>query len=223
MSSIGVAIPCYKFHIPSLKRCLDSIEAQTVKPQEVIVACSSCKSSDIPFSSYNYSFTLRVLPRPERRNAAENRNYAASFLTTDIITFFDADDEMHPQRLEAITKAFQQHPSLDIVLHSFLEGEENNKPYEIHTSFDFKPQSLQKSPTGCAVYKPNWGARIHHSQVSVSRFIYGRVQFKEDPGNERREDAIFCGDILGMDNCQNVYIATPLSKYYIEGVTHPVA
>jgi hypothetical protein len=26
-----------------------------------------------------------------------------------------------------------------------------------------------------------------------------------------------------MDNCQNVYIATPLSKYYIEGVTHPVA
>jgi glycosyltransferase involved in cell wall biosynthesis len=220
MPSVGVAIPCYKFHIPSLKRCLDSIEAQTVKPQEVVVACSSCKTNDIPFSTYNYSFTLRVLPRPERRNAAENRNYAASFLTTDIVSFFDADDEMHPQRLEAVALAFQQHPGLDIALHSFLEGEENKNPFETYTSFDFKPQTLKKSPSGCAIYTPNWNARIHHSQVSVSRFVLGRIQFKEDPGNERREDAIFCGDVLAMENCQNVYIATPLSKYYIEGVTH---
>jgi glycosyltransferase involved in cell wall biosynthesis len=222
MSSIGVAIPCYKFHIPSLKRCLDSIEAQTVKPKEVVVACSSSKSSDIPFSSYNYSFTLRILPRPERRNAAENRNYAASFLTTDILSFFDADDEMHPQRLEAIQQAFHQNPSLDIVLHSFLEKDENKQSFETHATFNLQPQSLQKAPSGCAIYKPNSNARIHHSQVTVSRFAYGRIQFKEDPGNERREDAIFCGDILGMEGCQNVYIATPLSKYYIEGVTHTV-
>jgi glycosyltransferase involved in cell wall biosynthesis len=222
MPSIGVVIPCYKFHIPMLKRCLDSIEAQTVKPHEVIVACSSCKSSDIPFSTYNYSFTLRILPRPERRNAAENRNYAASFLTTDILSFFDADDEMHPQRLEAITRAFEQTPGLDIVLHSFLEGDETAKPFDMYTSFEMKPQTLRKAPTGCAIYTPNWNARIHHSQVSVSRFAYGRIQFKEDPGNERREDAIFCGDILGMEGCQNVYIANALSKYYIEGKTHVV-
>ena len=220
MISIGVAIPCYKFHIPSLKRCLDSIEAQTVKPHEVIVSCSSSKTSDIPFSSYMYSYTLRILPQPERRNAAENRNYAASFLTTDIVTFFDADDEMHPQRLEAITQAFQQHHGLDIVLHSFLEGEENKRAFDIHTTFDFRPQTLTKSPTGCAVYTGDLSARIHHSQVSVSRFVLGRIQFKEDPGNERREDAIFCGDVLSMDGSQNVYINTHLSKYYIEGVTH---
>jgi glycosyltransferase involved in cell wall biosynthesis len=222
MSTIGVAIPCYKHHIPHLKRCLDSIEAQTVKPTEVIVACSSSKSSDIPFSSYNYSFALRILPRPERYNAAENRNYAAQFITADIVSFFDADDEMHPQRLEAIRQAFHQYPGLDIVLHSFLEGEETKRPFEHHSTFDFKPQTLKKAPTGCAIYAPNWNARIHHAQVSVNRFILGRIQFKEDPGNERREDAIFCGDVLAMDNCQNVYISTPLSKYYIEGMTHAI-
>ena len=30
---IGVAIPCYKYHIQKLKRCLDSIESQEVKPR----------------------------------------------------------------------------------------------------------------------------------------------------------------------------------------------
>ena len=220
MTSIGVAIPCYRAHIPSLKRCLDSIEAQTVKPQEVVVACSSSKSSDIPFSSYNYTFTLRILPRPERRNAAENRNYAASFLNTDIVTFFDADDEMHPQRLEALTQAFQRHPGLDIAIHSFWIDEEVKQPFEHHTTFDFKPQTLQKSPTGCAIYKPDWNKRITHGHVTVSKFVLGRIQFKEDPGNERREDAIFCGDVLAMDNCQNVYINHPLCKYYRDGVIH---
>jgi glycosyltransferase involved in cell wall biosynthesis len=220
MASIGVAIPCYKYHIRSLKRCLDSIEAQTVKPQEVIVACSSSKSNDIPFSTYNYSYTLRILPRPERRNAAENRNYAASFLTTDIITFFDADDEMHPQRLEAIVRAFQQHPGLDIAIHSFLIDDEVKQPFELYPQFDFKPQTLQRSPTGCAVYTPNWNARITHGHVSVSRFVFGRIQFKEDPGNERREDAIFCGDVLAVEGCQNVYIPHALCKYYRDGVIH---
>jgi glycosyltransferase involved in cell wall biosynthesis len=220
MSSIGVAIPCYKFHIPFLKRCLDSIEAQTVKPQEVIVACSSSESSDIPHSTYNYSFTLRILPRPERRNAAENRNYAASFLTTDIISFFDADDEMHPQRLEAIQRAFQQQSGLDIAIHQFWIDEEVNKPFQHYETFDFRPQTLQRSPTGCAVYAPDWRQRITHGHVSVSRIAYGRIQFKEDPGNERREDAMFCGDVLAMNGCQNVYIAHSLCKYYRDGVIH---
>jgi glycosyltransferase involved in cell wall biosynthesis len=199
---------------------LDSIEAQTVKPHEVIVSCSSSKTSDIPFSSYNYSFTLRILPRPERRNAAENRNYAASLLTSDIITFFDADDEMHPQRLEAITNAFQQHPGLDIVIHSFYIDDEIKKPFELYEKFDFRYQTLRRSPTGCAVYAPDWNQRITHGHVSVSRVAYSRIQFKEDPGNERREDAIFCGDVLAMEGCQNVYIANPLCKYYRDGIIH---
>jgi glycosyltransferase involved in cell wall biosynthesis len=218
---IGVAIPCYKYHIPVLKRCLDSIEEQSVKPDQVVVSCSSCQDSDIP--AYNYSFPLRIITHTERKNAAQNRNIAASHLDTDIISFFDCDDQMHPRRLEGIKEAFCLINPCDIVLHSYMLNEENVEPFEkIERGFSMQPNCLKRSPTGCAVYMHNWSERLHHSQVSVSQFIFGRYKFKEDPSNERREDALFCGDVLDMPNCQNVYIFNKLSKYYAEGQTHEV-
>lgn len=214
---IGVAIPCYKYHIPSLKICLDSIEGQTYKPDEVVVVCSSSMPSDIP--TYNYSFPLRIITRPERRNAAENRNSAAAELTTDIVTFFDCDDEMHPQRIQILLDVFQERRP-DICLHSFLEKEETKQPFVPISGLRATYNRLQRAPTGCAVLDGDYSARIHHSQVTVSNFVLSRIRFKEDIGHERREDAVFCGDVLAMPGVQSVYIADPLSKYYMEGATH---
>lgn len=213
---IGVAIPCYKYHIPVLKRCLDSIEQQTQHPDEVVVICSSSIPTDIPI--YSYSFPLRILSRPERRNAAENRNLAATELMTDIVTFFDCDDEMHPQRIQILLETFRQ-TNPDICLHSFLEKEENAYPFVQIQSPHTIMNRLRRAPTGCAVLEGDYSARIHHSQVTVSTFILSRIQFKEDIGHERREDAVFCGDVLAMPGVQSVYIADPLSKYYMEGAT----
>jgi glycosyltransferase involved in cell wall biosynthesis len=217
---IGVAIPCYKYHIPQLKRCLDSIAKQSVVPDDVVVSCSSTNPGDIP--QYSYPFPLRVISTPEKKNAAENRNIAASYLTTDIVSFFDADDEMHPQRLEAIRDAFQGTPGCDIVLHSFWKDTQNSKSWEIYKNFDIRPNSLARASSGCAVYVPSQHERIHHSQVSVSEHILNRMKFNEDSSVARREDSLFCGDILASPNCQNAYIAVPLSKYYMEGTTYTV-
>ena len=38
----------------------------------------------------------------------KNRNIAASVIDTDILTFFDVDDIMHPQRLEIIMNSFEK-------------------------------------------------------------------------------------------------------------------
>jgi glycosyltransferase involved in cell wall biosynthesis len=213
---IGVAIPCYKYHIPSLKRCLDSIERQTYKPDEVIVSCSSSIPTDIP--TYNYSFPLRVIVRPERRNAAENRNLAATALTTDIVSFFDCDDEMHPQRIQILLDVFHE-TRPDISLHSFLEREETKQPFAQIQNPRVIPNRLRRAPSGCAILEGDYSSRIHHSQATVSKFVLSRIQFKEDIGHERREDAVFCGDVLAMPGVQSVYIADPLSKYYMEGAT----
>jgi glycosyltransferase involved in cell wall biosynthesis len=212
---IGVAIPCYKHHISVLKRCLDSIEAQTRRPDCVVVSCSSCDSEDIP--NYSYSFPLKVLSHKERKNAAENRNLAAKELEgCDILSFFDSDDVMHPQRLQCIEEQFYKVPC-DILLHNFWLDEECVKPFELYTSFHVEHNVLRRAPTGCAVVQGRYHLRIHHSQVSVSAFAFGRIQFKEDPSNERREDAIFCGDVLAMPGVQSVYVHNALSKYYLAG------
>jgi len=211
---IGIAIPCYKYHIPVLKRCLDSIEAQTRKPDEVVVSCSSCAESDIP--EYKYSFSLKIISTSERKNAAENRNIASSHLDTDIVSFFDCDDEMHPQRLEAIQGAFMRY-SCDIVLHGYFTNEENKIPFQIYPELTVFINMLRRYPTGCAFIQGYLTTRIHQSQVSVKKYILSKIRFREDKQSERKEDALFCGDAAAIPGIQSICIENSLSKYYIEG------
>jgi glycosyltransferase involved in cell wall biosynthesis len=232
---ISVAIPCYKYHIPVLRRCLDSIAMQTRLPDEVIVSCSSCKPEDIPV--YSYPFPLRIITFQERKNAAENRNIATDAFQkeqqqlqqlqqlqqpTDILSYFDADDVMHPQRLEAIEAAFKSMPKCDIVLHGYWMGPEKNRPWEHTKEFPITHNLLTRAASGCAMYMANKEARIHHSQVSVSVETFSKVKFNEGKDFERREDSVFCGDVLSLPDVKSAYIMWPLSKFYEEGVWHPV-
>ena len=206
--TIGVAIPCYKYHIPKLTRCLDSIEAQTVKPNKVVVVCSSSEQYDIP--NYNYSFPLDIVVRPDRRNAAQNRNQAASLLDTDLISFFDGDDIMHPQRIEFVKKNTR-----DILLHGHI-SEGSFQPYDTVSTLQNK---LRRCYSGCAMIPGNVNAKIHHAHSTVRHSIWKRIMYHEEAEFERKEDAVFCGDVLAIPNIQSTYIAEPLSFYIMEGMT----
>jgi len=214
---IGIAIPCYKYHIPILKRCLDSIEEQTMLPNKVVVSCSSSVQSDLP--EYKYSFPLIILVHEERKNAAQNRNIAAKQLDTDIISFFDCDDIMHPQRIEFIREMFIKE-QCNIVLHNFLVFKEADEPFKYNPVPIFSINTLGRAPTGCAVIKDNYKIPIHHSQCSVKKDVMTRVQFREGKEFERKEDALFCGDVLRIKDYKSVYLDNKLSKYFAEGVWH---
>jgi glycosyltransferase involved in cell wall biosynthesis len=211
---VGVAIPCYKNHIRHLSNLLQTLDQQTYKPDEVVVSCSSCRPEDLPI--FSVSFPLRILTTEQHQNCATNRNKAASALTTDCILFFDADDEMHPQRLEVLRNIFLQ-TQCDIALHTFWIQEETKQPFSSIAKPNVEVNVLRRSPTGCAVVDGRYHLRIAHGHVSVSAFAFRRIQFKEDPGNERRDDAIFCGDVLSMPGVQSAYIHDSLSKYYPSG------
>jgi glycosyltransferase involved in cell wall biosynthesis len=258
---IGVAIPCYKYHIPVLKRCLDSIEAQVFKPEIVVVSCSSSKREDLPEELKNpasYSFPFEIIITEERKNAAQNRNIAAEHIRLktqcEFISFFDCDDVMHPQRMKAIAYAVVYHPEVGMIMHNFVKPEHSNKSFQFYETFDVTMNQLHNSHTGCAdlngyfVFEANamnpndlekilskttnedyhycmkWHhlrhPRIHHSQMTVSRLIWEKVKFHEEASYERREDSIFCGEVLGLPGIKTAYIFNPLSKYFEEGRTH---
>jgi hypothetical protein len=220
--SLTVCIPCYKYHIPHLKRCLDGIEAQTVKPTAVIVSCSSSKHADwdAVFSGTCYTFPLHILLVEERKNAAENRNAAAAVATTDLLSFFDADDWMHPRRIEVLLTGFQLYPETDILLHSYMTPPETHLPFDVFETPTLVPNTLKRAPSGCAIDGTNPGARIHHAQCTVKRSIWSTVKFREAPQFCRREDALFCGDVLTRPGIQTLYCSNSLSKYFEEGRTH---
>jgi len=211
---IGVAIPCYIGHIRDCYKLLESINEQTRLPDQVIVSCSSSKSTD--FEQREYRFPLTVITTEERKNAGQNRNIAATCLDTDIITFIDADDTMHPQRIQAIEQAFKE--GVDIVLHSFLLNEECNQEFPRIGEFIVEKDILCQCYSGCIRFKqfdPN--SRIHHSQVSVIRGAFEAVRFREDKESESREDCRFCYGVFSLPNIRSAYLRYPLSKYSPHG------
>ncbi len=206
--SIGVAVPCYFGHISRLTSLLDSIENQTCKPNKVVVSCSSTKEE---FAVKNYSFPLEIIVTEEKKNAAENRNIATSrLMNMDYLTFIDADDVMHPQRIEVLLKVFKE-TNCDIILHNFLLDKTEFTPIQ---NIDFRIDGLTRCGSGCIMHKTgNQTLRIHHSQSSIKRQIFDIVKYPEEQEFYSKEDCVFCYRIFSLPNIKNAYIENELSYY----------
>lgn len=220
---IGVAIPAYIGHIDYLFNLLDSIQNQTRIPDKVVVSCSSTKASDLDpyfFKINQYTFLLEIIPIEEKKNAAQNRNIAAfKMMDMDYITFIDADDIMHPQRIEILLKVFNDYDS-DIILHNYFidvpfekelfKNIENNE-------FIIRINSLRQHWSGCIEHINYINEGIHHSQVSIKKEILNNVKFPEEIEFNRKEDCIFCHRVFNLPNIKNAYVGNKLSFYAPSG------
>jgi glycosyltransferase involved in cell wall biosynthesis len=208
--TIGIAIPCYKPHLLVLLRLLDSIAKQTYLPTEVVVSCSSTKKSDAKPVFPEYPFKFKIFYHSERRNAAQNRNFAAGKMTTEYIGFFDADDVMHPLRLEAIKGALEK--GTDFVVHGFVERR-LPPPLSIDT-IEYEYNRLIPDTTGCGLIGVS--GPIHHSQPTFSREIFEKCKSPEEACCERAEDSVFCNRAIAFSK-KNAYIRNSLSIYFPAG------
>ena len=221
MLKVGVAIPCYIYHLPKLRFLLESIANQTIKPDYVVVSCSSTKSDNPIVKELELTFPfVEIYTTEERKNAAENRNIASRhllYLSVDIISYIDADDMMYSQRLEFIKSIFEK-TDASIVLHSYdREGDARENLYNSSLVYDYG--KLVKSPSGCAIHIDNYEIKVHHAQSSIRSEIFNTVKYREEQEFNRREDSVFCGNVLELVGVRNVYIPISLSLYIEEGKT----
>jgi hypothetical protein len=207
---IGVAIPCYKGHIAPLKGLLDSIALQTRLPDDVFISCSSSVPSDFPYRDTDFTFPFRVLTHDIKQTAAQNRNIAGAHLDTDIITFFDADDQMHPQRLEIIEDCFTKHDSM-ILVHNF---ESSGNPFSTYTEFPYLLNQLERCPWGSTVLKGRpAGLQVHNGQASIRREVFDTIRFNESSACLTKEDTVFCTDVIVTWPNRTAYCPLKLSAY----------
>jgi glycosyltransferase involved in cell wall biosynthesis len=99
MSRISLIIPCYR-DSSTLARAIESVYAQTLSVDELIVVndCSP-ETEEIERVLQGYRDVVYV-KNPMNIGLAATRNKGISVATGDIISFLDADDELHPQKLE---------------------------------------------------------------------------------------------------------------------------
>jgi hypothetical protein len=206
MPTIGVGIPCYKPHLGKLVRLLESLELQSRKPDTVVISSSSTLPEDVPPLG-NYSFPIVMILDSEKRKAAENRNICFRNITCDLLSFVDADDFCHPRRLEFIETAYLQ--GAELIIHSLTEN--LAAPWQNLDGVPIEYDCLARGPTGCLIHK-HARVLINHGHCSVAKELMKSIQFGTTAHYDRREDSLFCGEIIQIAG-KNAFINAALTKY----------
>jgi len=107
---------------------IESVNQQTMLPGELIVVVSDTDevkcSSLLRAASQNLPTTVSFQMNCSclRMNQADARNIGAWLATGELLVFHDADDQMHPQKVEMIATLFHQKLRLRAFAHSFTRS-----------------------------------------------------------------------------------------------------
>ena len=119
-------ILCTYGRVNEVNNFLKSIYAQTIKPAEIIIVDQNEKEilKDL-VNEWQVKLSIKHR-RVNFKGASRSRNYGAREAKFSLIAFPD-DDCLYPSKLvEKMTKLFQDHPRVDVILASKIE------PSEIH-------------------------------------------------------------------------------------------
>lgn len=117
LNRVAIVIPVYNA-ARCLRRCLDSVAAQTFRDFTVIaVDDGSTDGSGDVLDRYEASFPL-VRIHQENHGVSAARNRALAAADGEYVMFLDADDVIHPQLLEWAVAALEQSDS-DYVLFDY--------------------------------------------------------------------------------------------------------
>lgn len=211
---IGVAIPTYVKHVGLLQSLLDNIASSTIKPHAIAVSCSSVQiNKQVQFTVNSVPVVIRYTTAT--LNPSENRNRAASMLDTDLISFIDGDDLMHPQRLEYVRNVFLNNPIVGAVYHSYdyVPLAQRDLPLLTHGAPDITPNRLLQIPDGNGIVVDNEpSSPIHYAHVTVRSSVFRSMKFDESPRHKYREDSLYASTLVS-NQIVLAYLRNRLSRY----------
>jgi len=212
---VSLCIPCAPEDIaPLTDVLLPSVRLQTHKPVEVVISLSSAPPNVAEQAKASF---IRVLPDvpivvtavAEKAYAGVNRNRAAKNSKGDLLVFQDADDALHPRRLEFLARIFAQfRPKLILAGYSF--GVEKVSSIDDPFQVLYGKQILGRGGTE---WLGNLPYRVHQGQPAVDRTVFDKVQQKP---LRRAQDVAFLKEVAkkyGMEDSTIMYIGMPLVRF----------
>ena len=192
--SISIVIPAIRDDVPKIPQLKKSIQAQTIQPDEVIyVVSGACPEVA--------EWIVICSPTPLKAGSARNIGWNRS--NSDIVSFFDADDLMYPERTEVILRHFE---NMEMVLHEFSKTPIHLHKQNMHPDFEDNVHEYMLKTEGKQLHLHT---EMTHGHVSVRRNI-NCPPFVDDWA----EDSIFvrqCVKRLGPGTQR--FIRHPLSRY----------
>jgi glycosyltransferase involved in cell wall biosynthesis len=94
----------------------------TVLPSEIIIAASEINNVDYLYNDFENicsNVKLIIFGTVDKCYSGINRNRGFTKCSNDIIIFIDADDIIHPQKIEIVQKCFKLFPDCKQILHQY--------------------------------------------------------------------------------------------------------
>ena len=209
----SVAVPCIGKHVDLLPDLLRHFERQTVRPDEIAFSISSCTqlSSVVAAALKKSPIPTIVKTDPGVAYAGKNRNRAAAATTGAIILYQDADDLPHPQRVELVKRAFEEH-EIDHLIHLYTHATKPagrygpGVPGKLTDRYDearFK-RELAHQPAYAYSFK------IHNGNIATTRQVFQAVKWDE---TMRRAQDVVYNKAVYRHFKQNAVLALPLVFY----------
>lgn len=122
MIDIAVVIPCWK-HATELRKTLDALARQTLKPVEVfVVDDGSPDNPEVTVRAFSEKLPIQFVRFNANRGAPAARNEGFWMTTSPFVMFLDADVELVPQALERLAMELWRHPDADVAYANFFWG-----------------------------------------------------------------------------------------------------
>ena len=227
--SISLCIPAIPRDVESgcLDKLMQSIKRQTFKVSEVVISFSNSTYAEARRVKMLAQATVSTIPVKILRFSevsvqGKSRNNAALVSASELVSFMDADDEMHPHRMEAIQEAFRTHRDLQVLLHGYVESEDLNWKYTPM----FKPSSAYAmvgkheicSSEARSRHQPHLDLLVHHAHITVKLTVFDEFSYDEALESYRVEDSLFVREVVAAA-CSRpavndlLFLKAPLSLY----------
>lgn len=162
----SVVIPAYNAE-KTICRAIDSVLAQAYRAHEIIVINDASTDCTEQLIQTNYNGKITYISQSENSGSSATRNLGMNAATGDYITFLDADDTWHVQKLLFVNNILVGRPDIHLIFHPYTQADINVKMPEKNILVKKLPfiKMLPANPiaTSCAIVKNQADFRFDES------------------------------------------------------------
>jgi glycosyltransferase involved in cell wall biosynthesis len=123
--TISVIIPCYNSEM-TIKACVESVLAQTVNVNEIIVVDDGSSDGSIPIIKEVFKNSIEdikfILQEQKNQGPSVARNKGVKLSTSNYVAFLDSDDEWHLDHIRKVKEFLEKNFEYKIVATKYLSG-----------------------------------------------------------------------------------------------------
>ena len=204
---VSVIVPVYNAG-EFLKKCIESILAQTFRDFELILIDDGSTDGSSSLCD-EYALSDARIKVFHQLNAGQSaaRNRAVELASGDYLAFIDADDYVSADYLEYLFELLRLHPEclFSTCNHAVFRGNHSRPNFEADAPLLLdRKQAFESVLYHGAVDVAPWGKLFHRSVFNTLRFPAGRLY----------EDTYIFGDILNIADC--VVVGNEAKYFYIQ-------